>query len=324
MLYGVCNVIWDILIKVDDNEFSSLGLERGRTVLVDKLQQQALRTKLSGVSVQRSGGSVANSIVCYSQLGGKCGIIGQVANDTDGFNYIKELKDLKIHFPLNPLPSNENLASGSCIVVVTPDGERTMNTFLGASTHLSEEVVTPDCFNDATWVLLEGYLLANPHYGVPLVEKVLKIAKEKDLKLAFTCSEPWVVNSFKDRIHRILAQAEVFVCNEDEVQALYDTTDTEEAFSKLCLNSLHAVVTLGSRGAKVWCNNEITEVTAIKCNSIDATGAGDAFIGTYLYAINHGYSTKEAAIAACNIAGATVQQIGARLSDAKLHFKIAR
>ncbi len=317
-LCGLGNAIVDIFVEVSDADFAALGYERGTMRLVDLPDQQSLLKRFHAREPRLvSGGSVANSVIAFSQLGGHAAFIGCVGDDRYGLFYANEFKELAIDFG-NPVIIDE--ATGTCVAIITPDAERTMRTCLAVSSHLAARHVDEERIKKSDWLFIEGYVFANPETGQSAIRKALDLAKKHGTKVAVTCSEAFIVNVFGDAFHEALKQTDLLFCNETEAAAITKTANAQEAFAKLKSMVPSAVVTAGPQGAYIRHNGVETHVPAFACQPKDLTGAGDMFAGSFLYGITQGVPVEKAARAACFLAMKVITQVGARLHHGTKEF----
>jgi sugar/nucleoside kinase (ribokinase family) len=308
---GLGNAIVDIFLEISEAEFAELGYERGGMRLVDHAEQKTLLDRYQKHEPKLvSGGSVANSIIAFSQLGGQAAFIGCVGDDRYGLFYANEFEELGIDIG-NPIIVNEG--TGTCLCIITPDAERTMRTCLAVSSHLSARHVDADRVKKSEWLFIEGYVFANPETGQTAIREGIKIAKANGTKVAITCSDAFVVNVFGDALREALKQTDLFFCNETEACAVTGATSAEEAFNKLNGNIASVVVTNGPHGAYIRHAGVKTHVKAFPSVPKDLTGAGDMFAGSFLYGITHGVSPERAARAAAFLSHKVISQVGARL-----------
>lgn len=319
--YHVCglgNAIVDIFLELSDDEFAGLGFERGTMRLVELDDQQQLLAKFStGVHELQlvSGGSVANSVIALSQLGGRAAFIGCVGDDRYGLHYVEEFQDLRIHMG-NPIIVGKT--TGTCLALITPDAERTMRTCLGIASHLSDRHVDEERIANSEWLFIEGYVFANPETGQHAIRKAIQCAKHHGTKVAVTCSEAFVPAAFADAFHEALNSTDLLFCNAPEAMSITGTKTSSDAFASLRDRVPNAVVTDGPHGALVRMHGEEDRVPAFTCHPKDLTGAGDMFAGAFLYGITHGYSPSISARGANYMASHVISQVGARLqADAK-------
>lgn len=314
--YHVCglgNAIVDIFLEISDSEFASLGFERGTMRLVEKDEQRALLDRFHNKHHDLrlvSGGSVANSIIGLSQLGGHGAFVGCVGDDRYGLHYVEEFEQLDIDFG-NPVLVGET--TGTCIAVITPDAERTMRTCLAVSSHLAARHVDADRIARAEWLFIEGYVFANPDTGQHAIREAIACAKRSGTRIALTCSDAFVPNAFGDAFREALAESDLLFCNAPEAAAVAGVEDPRAAFDKLKSLIPNVVVTDGPHGAHVRFQGEESHVPAFPCQPKDLTGAGDMFAGAFLYGITHGYRASSAARAANFLSMKVITQIGARL-----------
>jgi len=317
-LCGLGNAIVDIFLEVSDQEFTSLGFNRGGMQLVDLAEQKTLLQRYQKHEPRLvSGGSVANSVIAFSQLGGSAAFIGCVGDDRYGLFYSSEFEELGIDIG-NPIIVNE--ATGTCLCLITPDAERTMRTCLAVSSHLSARHVEERRIENSEWLFIEGYVFANPETGQTAIREAIKIAKKHGTKIAITCSDAFVAQVFGEPLNEALKDADLFFCNEGEACAVAKTTNAEEAFNKLKGKLPSLVVTNGPHGAYIRHNGEEAHVPAFPSEPKDLTGAGDMFAGAFLYGITHDVPATKAARAAGYLSHKVISQVGARLHHGTRQF----
>ncbi len=317
-LCGLGNALVDIFLEVTDAEFATLSVERATMRLVEVDEQKRLLHRFHDREARLvSGGSVANSVIAFSQLGGQAAFLGCVGDDRYGLFYQTEFEELGIDFA-NPAIVGET--TGTCLCVITPDAERTMRTCLAVSSHLTARHVDAAKIRDSEWLFIEGYVFANPATGQSAIREALRVAKSNGVKVAVTCSEAFVVNVFGEPFSEALKQTDLLFCNESEACAVAKAKNAEEAFAKLKGIVPSCVVTAGPRGAYVRHGGVEAHVPAFPCEPRDLTGAGDMFAGAFLYGITHGVPADRAARAACFLAVKVISQVGARLHHGTRQF----
>ncbi len=310
-VYGIGNGIVDILLEVTDEDFASLGLEKATMRLVEAEEQKALIDSFHDRHpVLASGGSVANSVITLSQLGGKSAFACSLGDDRYGLHYKSEFDQLGIELG-NPLTVDE--VTGTCAVLITPDAERTMRTCLGVSSALGASHIDKTIIEQSKWIFIEGYVFSNPEHGQEAIRTAVQYAKACDTKIAITFSEAFIVEVFGDALREAVEQADLIFANESEAMAYTSTSSGEEAFAKLAEIVPNCVVTLGERGCLVRFDGFEGHVPAAECKPIDLTGAGDAFAGSFLFGITHGIDPQTAAQGANYISSKVISHIGARL-----------
>ncbi len=314
--YNVCgigNAIVDIFLELNEAEFASLDFERGTMRLTEKEEQEKLIARFHDSTHDLtlvSGGSVANSIIALSELGGKGAFIGCVGDDRYGMHYASEFTHLNIALG-NPVLVGET--TGTCIAIVTPDAERTMRTCLAVSSHLAAKHVDEERIKNSDWVFIEGYVFANPATGQHAIREVVRIAKLHGTKVALTCSDAFIPAVFGDAFRETLAQADLLFANASEAESLTNTTGSKNAFTALASMVPNCVVTDGPHGAFVRYDGIECHVPAFDCTPKDVTGAGDMFAGAFLYGITQNAHPAVAARGANFLAMKVISQVGARL-----------
>jgi sugar/nucleoside kinase (ribokinase family) len=317
-LCGLGNALVDIFLELSEAEFATLGYERSTMVLVDLPDQRALLERYQKHEPKLvSGGSVANSIIAFSQLGGKGAFIGCVGDDRYGLFYATEFEELGIAIG-NPIIVNES--TGTSVCIVTPDAERTMRTCLAVASHLSARHVDEERIKNSEWLFLEGYVFANPETGQTAIKEAVRLARLHKTKIAITCSDGFVPQVFAEPLNAALHHADLIFCNEREACSVTGAGTAEEAFAQLKGRVPSAVVTSGPNGAFVRHQGVETHVPAFACEPKDLTGAGDMFAGAFLYGITHGVPPEQAARAANFLAMKVITQVGARLHQGTRQF----
>jgi sugar/nucleoside kinase (ribokinase family) len=317
-LYGLGNALVDIFVEITDEELAALGFERASMRLVEPAEQKTLLERFECREPRLvSGGSLANSVIAFSQLGGDAAFLCCVGDDRYGLFYKSEFEELGVDIG-NPIVVNQT--TGTCVCLITPDAERTMRTCLAVSSHLAARHVDEARLKNADWLFLEGYVFANPETGQSAIREAVRLARRHDVRIAITCSEAFVVNAFGDAFFEVLRQADLLFCNASEACAVTGATSAEEAFGRLARQVPSALVTDGANGAYVRHAGIEAHVPAYPCEPVDLTGAGDMLAGAFLYGITHGVAADRAARAACYLAMKVITQVGARLHHGTRRF----
>lgn len=308
---GVCNGIVDIFTDVSQAAFEPFGFEKGTMRLVDSETQTGVLRQLGAHNpVMRSGGSVANSIIAIAQLGGKGALCCHLGDDEYGRFYQAECLELGIHMPV---PLTPKVVTGTSVILVTPDAERTMRTNLGASLDLGPSHIDSTTIADSKWLFVEGYVFSNSDEGRAAIREAVRAARDAKTKIAVTCSDAWIVSGFGAPLQEALEVTDLVFGNEEESAALAGTKDVVSAGRVLRERFPHVVLTAGPKGAFIWWEGEELHVPAFACEPRDLTGAGDMFAGAFLYGITHGLNPYDAAHRACFLARQVITQVGARL-----------
>ena len=308
-ILGIGNAIVDVICKVDENFISENALTKGTMKLI--FDQNEFQTLMADLKIEKtiSGGSVANSIVGLSQLGNEVGFVGKVSDDKLGSKYEEGLKKENVEYFYSK--KKEKLPTGTCLVLVTPDSERTMCTFLGTAGKINEDDINSDVIKKSEIVFLEGYLWDE---GEPkkAFDKAIKYAN----KVAMSLSDLFCVERHKPHfLDLVKNKLDITFANEQEIMSLIDVKKFDEVinFAKE-LNKL-IVVTRGEKGAVAINKNEIVECSAKKNLQIkDLTGAGDLFAGGFLHGLINNKSTKESLESGTEMSSKVIQIIGARLN----------
>jgi len=312
-VYGIGNAIVDIITEVDHDFFAKNEVEKGVMTLVDEKRQLHLmkaidmkRSKMSG------GGSAGNTVVALNQFGGKSFYSCLVANDELGEFFLKDLKrnGVDTNLTYDQCPDGH---SGRCLVMTSPDAERTMNTFLGVSSLLSPEQLDVEAIKNSSYVYLEGYLVASPK-GLEALKEAKKIAERNKVLVALTFSDPSMVKYFSTQMQEVVgASVDLLFCNEEEAMIYTETDSINQAREKLKEIAKRFAITLGANGALIYDGDTFIQIEPYKVRAIDTNGAGDMFSGAFMYAITHGYSYAEAGKLASLASSRVVSQFGPRL-----------
>ena len=306
-ILGIGNAIVDVLCKVDDEFLIKNSLNKSTMKLIDETE---FRNLLSGLSIEDtiSGGSVANSIVGLSQLGNKVGFIGKVNEDELGQKYEDGLKKEKVSFLYKK--KHEATPTGTCLILITPDSERTMCTFLGTAGKVSDKDVDTDQIKKAEITFLEGYLWDE---GEP--KKAFDKAILHSNKVAMSLSDLFCVERHKAQFLELVKnKLDIIFANEQEILSLLETKSFDEAVTFLKNLNKNFIITRGEKGAIALNKNEVVECSAEKhLNIIDLTGAGDLFAAGYLHGVVNNLTTKESLLKGTELSSKIIQKIGARL-----------
>ena len=304
---GIGNAIVDVLCKVTDEFLIKNSLTKSTMKLVDEIEFKNL---LSLIKIEEtiSGGSVANSIVGLSQLGNDVGFIGKINNDSLGIKYEEGL--LKENVKYLYKKKNENLSTGTCLILITPDSERTMCTFLGTAGKIDENDVDSQIIKNSELIFLEGYLWDE---GDP--RKAFDKAMSSAKKVAMSLSDLFCVERHKKNfLDLVKNKLDIIFANEQEILSLINSNSFDEVISFCKEIKKTVIITRGSKGAISIINNEIVECTAkSNLNIVDLTGAGDLFAAGYLHGYINNFNQKECLIKGTDLSAQIIQKIGARI-----------
>ena len=304
------NAMVDIIASVDEEFLSKHNLTKASMMLVDNERSAFLRSQIAP-NVMSSGGSVANTSHGLASLGGRAGFIGKIADDDLGRVFSNDLHEAGVSF--FPAPKDHGLPTGRCVIVVTPDGQRTMNTYLGAGAVLCPADVSKPAVQSAEWVLLEGYL-----YDKDDAKEAFRVAAqyahEAGRKVALTLSDSFCVQRHHGDFHALVCDdVDLLFANEHELAVLFGTDDFAASVQVLRDKCPLAVVTRSKQGSVVITADDYIEVPALPVDPIiDATGAGDMYAAGFLYGLTHGKSLEQSAEIGTICAAEVIMHMGPR------------
>lgn len=314
-LFAIGNALIDQEFKVSDEFLTQHNLQKGTMQLTDGDQQANLYTQLKQSEVykgQASGGSAANTTVAFSALGGTAFYGCRVGNDALGKIYLDGLNEAGIQTTAKSVSEG---VTGTCMVLVSPDSERTMQTYLGITAELSAEQIDFEPLKTAQWLYIEGYLSTSATARAA-VKQAREIARAHGVKIALTLSDPAMVQYAREGLNELLDDGvDLLFCNQQEAMMYTETTTVEDALAKLKPHSKYVVITLSAEGAIISSEQETIRVSGRAVTAVDANGAGDAFAGSFLYALNTGDNLQTAAELAILISSEVVSQFGPRLAN---------
>jgi sugar/nucleoside kinase (ribokinase family) len=320
-IYGIGAALVDTEIEVSDRDLQQLAITKGHMTLVDAEKQQAVMGYLADhtIHTKRSGGSAANSVIAASYFGAKTFYSCKVAGDDNGSFYLHDMKAAGV--ACNGIEPSSVGETGKCLVLITPDAERTMLTHLGISETLCSQTLNPAAIAQAQYVYIEGYLVTSPTGRAAAIE-LRTTAEQHGVKTALSLSDPGMVEYFGDGLREMIgAGVDLLFCNEDEARGFTGCNDHASAIEKLKQYTKTFAMTCGARGALLFDGNTLHTIASHPVKAIDTNGAGDMFAGAFLYAITHGYSWVEAGNLASRAAAEVVSNYGPRLEPA-LHATI--
>lgn len=313
-IYGIGAALVDTEIQVNDADLTALGVEKGLMTLVDQQRQAEIIDNIKAHLVhskRASGGSGANSIIAASHFGSKNFYSCKVANDDNGSFFLADIKQAGLDYHHHNGQSDG--ITGKCLVLVTPDAERSMNTFLGISETLGEIDLDKEALKNSSWAYIEGYLVTSAS-SKPAAEQVRQIATDNNVKVAVSLSDPFIAEHFRNGMKEIIGSGvELIFCNEDEAKSFTETSTLDEACEQLKTFAKQYAITCGSKGALIYDGNTSFRVEGETVNALDTNGAGDMFAGAFLHALCAGQSYLEAAKLANKAASVVVSQYGPRL-----------
>jgi sugar/nucleoside kinase (ribokinase family) len=308
---GIGNAIVDVLARAEDDFLVRHGMAKGSMALIDEARAEAIYAAM-GPAIEISGGSAANTIVGVASFGGRAAFIGTVKDDTLGGVFRHDIRAAGVAYSTSPFANGPSTARS--YILVTPDGERTMNTYLGAAQLLSAAEVAEDEIAAAKVTYLEGYLW-DPQNAKDAFVKAARIAHQAKRTVALTLSDPFCVDRYRDEFRALVVSGTVdlLFANESELKSLYQTADFDTAVAALREVAKLAVVTRSEKGALVITPDKIEAVAAFPVQEVvDTTGAGDLFAAGFLFglarSLPHATSARLGALAAAEV----ISHLGAR------------
>ena len=320
-IYAIGAALVDTEIEVTDQDLATLNVEKGMMTLVDPARRQQLLDHLEGhlVHAQRaSGGSAGNTIIAASYFGASTIFSGKVANDDNGEFYMRDMANAGV---ATPAQNPEGGITGKCLILITPDAERSMNTFLGASEQFSARELDSDAIAASAYLYIESYLVTSPS-GKQAAIEAAKLARSNNTKIALSFSDPGIIEYFHAGVLEIMGgRIALAFCNRDEALSFAKTEDLDQAIKVLHDHCDEFVITLGAEGALIYDGETMHAIDGVKVEAIDTNGAGDMFAGAFLYGISHGMTHAQAGKFASLAASRVVSQFGPRLQPAQ-HAKL--
>lgn len=322
-VYAIGNALVDIEYHVNAHDLVEHGLDKGVMTLIDEQRQNALMAQL-GESHEKMtcGGSAANTIIALAQMGGNAHFDCRVSSDMTGQVFARDLHQSGVHSGLDykPLPSG---VTGKCLVFVTPDADRTMNTFLGVSGELDPSDVDHEAIEQSEFIYLEGYLASSENSRDAAIE-ARRCAESHGVKTSLTLSDPNMVKFFRDSLEAMIGgRVDLLFANEDEAMELAGSDNLDDAIALFKKISHSFAITRGKDGALLFDGLALIEIAPSRVKAIDTLGAGDMFAGAFLYGLTHEMSFHQAGELASLASGKIVTQFGPRLETKQTQSLLA-
>ena len=310
-ILGIGNAIVDVLAKVEDEFLIKRNLHKGSMKLIDKSEFEDIKKNIKIEKVV-AGGSVANTMSGIAHLKGSSSFIGKINSDNFGNIYKKSLEDINVKYPYRQ--KNENLSTGASIILITPDSERTMCTYLGISSHLSENDIRENDIINNELIFLEGYLW-DKGISEKMFKHTINIAKKNKVKIAMSLSDVFCVTRHKEDFYNLLKNdLDILIGNENEINELTNKKNLLDSIAELKKLKKLIVVTRSENGSLALNDNEIVSCDSTKVNKIlDLTGAGDLFAAGFLKEYLEKSEIKKCLMTGSILASKIIQKIGARL-----------
>jgi fructokinase len=306
---GIGNAIVDLLLPVDDAFLSRHAMPKGAMSLINADQAERLTAAMEG-GLTASGGSVANTCAVAAALGARVAFLGKVAEDTMGEAFRREITGHGVHYPTAPLQAA--VPTARCLILVTPDGQRTMNTYLGAGGEFGLDDLDETVIAASAVTYFEGYLFDPPAAQAAFAEAA-KMARAAGQRTALSLSDPFCVDRHRDGFRRLIAEGiDILFANEAEICALYERGDFAEAAVEAARDVKLAVLTQSEAGSVILHEGNQIRVPATPVTVVDTTGAGDAYAAGFLTALTRGETLHAAGTLGAKAAALAISQIGAR------------
>ena len=303
-IVGIGNAIVDLIAEVDDSYLEKNNISKGAMSLVDYNVINKICTEVNVLSTI-SGGSVANSIVCIAQQKLNTAFIGKVKDDDMGARFAEGLEKENVYFKINQSPTNNY--TGRCLILVSPDAERTMNTYLGISQELTEQDIDMKTIEESSMLYLEGYLWD--------LDNAIEAARKSNAIVAFSISDQFCVDRFREEFLEIIySYADIIFANESEIKSLFETNKLESAIKECQNTNKIFALTLGEKGAKIVNNSEVININPENIeNLVDTTGAGDLFAAGFLSKFLTSNNLRVCGEEGVRLASVIIQKFGARI-----------
>ena len=310
-ILGIGNAIVDVLAKVDDEFLIKRNFIKGSMKLIDKSEFEDLKKNIKIEKIV-AGGSVANTMSGIAYLKGSPSFIGKINSDKFGEIYKKSLEDIHVKFPY--LQKNENLSTGACIILITPDSERTMCTYLGISSHLSENDINENNIINNELIFLEGYLW-DKGISEKMFKHTINVAKKNKLKIAMSLSDIFCVNRHREDFYNLLKNdLDILIGNENEINELTQKKSLFDSINQLKKLNKLIVITKSENGSLAIKDNEVINCNSVKVDKIlDLTGAGDLFAAGFFKEYLEKSDIKKCLMTGSMLASRIIQKIGGRL-----------
>lgn len=312
-VYGVGNALVDIQARVSDATLEKLGYAKGIMTLVDEEAQQKVLSELDGAPLsQCAGGSAANTILGIADFGGKAAYAGKVGSDMLGEFDLTDMRKLGVTIEVPPAAEGQ---TGTCVVLITEDAQRTMLTNLGVSATLSVDDIHEEHIKQSKYVYVEGYLFTGETQKKAAYHAI-ELAKKHDVKVAFTVSDPFLINLFRDEFQELIeGPVDLLFCNLEEARSLTGEHDAVDCAHVIHHHVPNLALTLGGDGSILMHEGKVIPIEGVETDAIDTTGAGDMYAAGILYGITNGLTWHQSGHLASHAAARIVSQLGARLKN---------
>jgi len=318
---GIGNAMVDVLARAEDAFLAEAGVQKGIMQLIDMDRAVDLYSRV-GPAKEISGGSAANTIAGIAHLGGRTAYVGKVKDDQLGAIFAHDLRAQGAVYETALAPKSEEAETGRCIVIVTPDGERSMNTYLGVTEFLSPDDIDTDQMAEAEWIYLEGYRFDGPDSKAAFA-KAIDACKGAGGRVSITLSDPFCIERHRDAFRDMVRDhVDLLFCNRAEMLSMYQTEDFDGALAQAASDVAIVACTDSEHGVHILAEGQRWHVPAVPTDIVDATGAGDLFAGAFLWGLSNGHDLEVCGKMGNLAASEVISHIGARPeADLKAIFK---
>ena len=308
---GIGNAMVDVLARADDAFLAEAGIGKGIMQLIDMDRAVSLYARV-GPAKEISGGSAANTIAGIAHLGGRTAYVGKVKDDQLGAIFAHDLRAQGAVYETALAAKTEEAETGRCIVIVTPDGERSMNTYLGVTEFLSPDDIDDAQMADAEWIYLEGYRFDGPDSHAAFA-KAIAACKGAGGKVSITLSDPFCISRHRDAFRDMIKDhVDLLFCNRAEMLSMYETEDFDAALAQAASEVAIVACTDSEHGVHIVSGGARWQVPAVPTQIVDATGAGDLFAGAFLWGLSNGHDLETCGKMGNLAASEVISHIGAR------------
>ena len=311
-VYGVGNALVDIQARVNDATLESLQFAKGLMTLVDEDTQVRVLEMLEGADITRcAGGSAANTIMGIADFGGRAAYVGKVADGEIGHFFLEDMRQIGVAIEVPPATDGQ---SGTCVILITDDAQRTMLTHLGVSATLSPEDIDEAEIAKAEYVYIEGYLFTAETTKAAAL-RAIELAQRNNVKIALTVSDPFLISLCKEEFWRLIeGPVDLLFCNLEEARSLTDNIDPVECAREIHRHAANVALTLGEKGSILMVEGDVIPIEGVPTRALDTTGAGDMYAAGLLHGITAGLTWQQSGHLASHAAARIVSQRGARLA----------
>jgi sugar/nucleoside kinase (ribokinase family) len=308
---GIGNAMVDVLARADEDFLAKAGVQKGIMQLIDMDRAIDLYAQI-GPAKEISGGSAANTIAGIAHLGGRTAYVGKVKDDQLGAIFAHDLRAQGADYTTTLAPRDHAAETGRCMIIVTPDGERSMNTYLGVTEFLSPDDIDPAQMAEAEWIYLEGYRFDGPDSHAAFA-KAIDACKGAGGRVSITLSDPFCISRHRDAFAAMIRDhVDLLFCNRAEMLAMYETDDFEAALTQAASHVGIVACTDSGNGVHILSGDQRLHVPAVPTDIVDATGAGDLFAAGFLWGLTNGHDLESCGRMGNLAASEVISHIGAR------------